>query len=110
MSGAYQTQALIKYDQHVSTKVIRGQLPDWMVGEEEAMCLYLGMNRTMAYKQLLSGSRSSKGAIRGDFSDYPPDICWLYNYRSCDSTTCKGRHVCHVCQGNHKGKAEAVGS
>ena len=104
VSGAYQTQVLIKYDQHVSTKVIRGILHDWVLGEEEGVCLYLVVDGTLAYKQL-TGSRSSKGAVRGDFADYPQDICWLYNNRSYDSASCKRRHVCQVCQGNHRCKS-----
>ena len=60
-SQGYQTQALIKYDQHLSTKVIRGSIPDWVLGEEEGMCLYLGVDGTHAFKQLTAVSRSGKG-------------------------------------------------
>ena len=105
MTGAYQTQVLIKYDQHVSTKVIRGTIPDWVVGEEEAMCLYLGVDGTYAFKQLTgSVTRSSKGAVQGDFSDFPQDVCWLFNFRSCDSSSCKRKHICSACSGLHRAK------
>ena len=103
--GAYHTQALIKYDQHVSSKVIKGLIPDWAVGEEEAMCLYMGVDGTYAFKQLtVPTSRSAKGAVRGDFSDFPQDVCWLYNFRVCENAACKRKHVCSVCGGSHKGK------
>ena len=94
VSRAYQTQALIKYDQHVSIKVIRGLLHDWVLSEEEAVCLYLGVDGMLVYKQLIAGSRSAKGALRSYFANYPSDICWLFNYRSCEPDLCKRKHVC----------------
>ena len=43
MGGAYQTQALVRYDQHVTSKVLRGSLPDWPFGDDEGCCLHLGV-------------------------------------------------------------------
>ena len=105
MSGAFLTQSLIKYDHHVSSKVIRGELPDWVLGEEEAVCLHLGVDGTVAYKQLAGGNKSSRSTSHGDFSDFPSDVCWLFNFRSCDSNFCKRKHVCHLCRGSHRGRA-----
>ena len=109
LSGAFQTLSLIKYDQHVSAKVIKGEIPDWILGEEEAVCLHLGVDGTLAFKQLTggfhtSGTRSGKGAVRGDFSDFPQDVCWLYNFRSCEANICKRKHICLACKGAHREK------
>ena len=96
VSGGYQTQTLIKYDLHVSTKVIRGMIPDGVLGEEEAMCLHLGVDGTMAFKQLAGTSRSVRGSSRGDFSDFPSDVYWLLIIDRVILLSAKG-NMCVIC-------------
>lgn len=36
--------------------------------------------------------------------DFPPEICYLYNYRTCPGN-CGRNHVCRVCRGKHEAKS-----
>lgn len=37
-------------------------------------------------------------------SDFPPEICYLFNYRSCTGN-CGRNHVCRVCRGKHDARS-----
>ena len=73
MGGAYQTQALIRYDQHVTSKVLKGLINDWPFGDDEACCLHLGSDGILSFRQLSFRSPRPQG-IHQDYSDFPQDI------------------------------------
>lgn len=35
-------------------------------------------------------------------SDFPPDVCFQFNYRQCYDENCNKAHVCRKCQGKHQ--------
>ena len=96
------TESLIKYEQAVTNKVIDGTLGDWITADPESAAIHLGADDTYAVR---GGNRPSWGrttsAISGksrDFSDWPQDICWLYNNTTCYFPKCRRSHLCSKCQ------------
>ena len=100
-SNAYATDALIKYEEAVTERVIRGQYQDWYPADPECLALHLGPDATYAIRQ--GGSRwtrqtsASSGGVR-DFSEWPKELCWLYNNTNCYFQRCKKAHVCAKCK------------
>ena len=97
----YATDALIKYDAAVTEKVISGQYSDWVAADPECVALHLGADATYAVRQ--GGSRWSRPAPASfgqsrDFSDWPKEICWLFNNTSCYFPRCKKAHICAKCK------------
>ena len=83
----YATDALIKYEAAVTEKVITGHYIDWVAAAPECVALHLGADATYAVRQGGSSrwscqTSTSFGQGR-DFSDWPKEICWLYNNTSC---------------------------
>ena len=78
----YATDALIRYEMAVTERVISGQYPDWVAADPECVALHMGADATYAVRQ--GGSRwghsaSSTFSTSRDFSDWPKDVCWLFN-------------------------------
>ena len=97
----YATDALIKYEAAVTDRLISGQYEDWVAADPECVALHLGADATYAVRQ--GGSRwarqssGSFGANR-DFSDWPKEVCWLFNNTSCYFPRCKKAHICIKCK------------
>ena len=97
----YATDALIRYESSLTEKVINGQCPDWLAADPECVALHLGADATYAVRQGGSRwSRQSPGAFGGncDFSDWPKEVCWLFNNTSCYFPRCKKAHICGKCK------------
>ena len=82
----YATDAMIKYESAVTDRVISGQYKDWVAADPECVALHLGADATYAVRQ--GGGRWSRqsSAFSGngrDFSDWPKEVCWLFNHTSC---------------------------
>ena len=99
--NVYATDALIRYEEGVTERVISGQYKDWSSADPECVALFLGADATYAIRQ--GGNRWSRqgssnfGPAR-DFSDWPKEICWLYNNASCYFPRCKKAHICAKCK------------
>ena len=98
----YATDALIKYEASVTDRVISGQYYDWVSADPECVALHLGADATYAVRQGSSGhwsrpSSANFGQSR-DFSDWPKEVCWLYNNTSCYFPRCKKAHICGRCK------------
>ena len=99
--NVYATDALIRYEDGVTDRVISGQYKDWVPADPECVALYLGADATYAIRQ--GGSRwarqssASFGPSR-DFSDWPKEICWLFNNTNCYFPRCKKAHICFKCK------------
>ena len=97
----YATDALIKYDMAVTERVISGQYPDWVAADPECVALHLGADATYAVRQggARWGRQSSSTSSSGrDFSDWPKEVCWLYNNTSCYFPRCRKAHICCRCK------------
>ena len=97
----YATDALIKYEAAVTEKIIMGQCEDWVAADPEFVELHLGADATYAVRQ--GGSRWARQSSGGsgtnrDFSDWPKEICWLYNNTNCYFPRCKKAHICAKCK------------
>ena len=98
----YATDALIKYEAGVTERVISGQYLDWVAADPECVALHLGADATYAVRQ--GGSRWGRqaqpaGFSQGrDFSDWPKEVCWLFNNTSCYFPRCKKAHICYKCK------------
>ena len=97
----YATDAIVKYEEAVTERVISGQYSDWSSADPECVALHLGADATYAVRQ--GGSRwgrHSSAAFGGnrDFSDWPKEICWLFNNTSCYFPCCKKAHICVKCR------------
>ena len=97
----YATNALIKYDMVVTEHVISGQYPDWLAADPECVALHLGADATYAVRQ--GGSRwgrqaSSTISSSRDFSDWPKEVCWLFNNTSSYFPRCKKAPICCKCK------------
>ena len=96
-SNLYATDALNKYVAVVTDKVISEEYTDWVTADPECVALHLGADATHAVCQ--GGTRLSRqspltlGSNR-DFSDWPKEVCWLYNITSCYFPRCKKAHMC----------------
>lgn len=54
-------------------------------------------------KQRRKQSGNSKPVKVDDVpSDFPPDICFFYNYRQCFDENCSRSHLCRKCHGRHR--------
>ena len=115
--NVYATDALIRYKEGVTERVISGRYRDWSPADPESVALFLGADATYAIRQ--GGNRwprqsSANFGTTRDFSDWPKDICWLYNNTSCYFPRCKKLHVCAKCKktghimGNCKSSEELV--
>ena len=98
----YATDALIKYEAGVTERVISGQYTDWVVADPECVALHLGADATYAVRQG-GGSRwgrapSASYSQGRDFSDWPKEVCWLFNNTSCYFPRCKKAHICVKCK------------
>ena len=98
--NVYATDALIRYEEGVTERVISGVYKDWSAADPECVALFLGADATYAIRQ--GGSRwqrssSNSGSTR-DFSDWPKDICWLFNNTNCYFPRCKKSHICAKCK------------
>ena len=97
----YATDALIRYEAALTDRVIGGIYPDWVAADPECVALHLGADATYAVRQ--GGGRWSRpqsgtlGSGR-DFSDWPKDICWLFNNTNCYFPRCKKSHICFKCK------------
>ena len=98
----YATDALIRYDMGVTDKVIFGELDDWVPADLESVAMNLGADATYAVRGSTQSSwpRAGSGISRNsrDFSDWPKDICWLYDNTSCYFPKCCWSHICSKCQ------------
>ena len=97
----YATDAMIKYESAVTERVISGQYYDWVAADPECVVLHLGADATYAVRQ--GGSRWSRpsSGISGtsrDFSDWPKEVCWLFNHTSCYFPRCRKAHICGKCK------------
>ena len=97
----YATDAIIKYEAAVTERVVSGQYPDWVAADPECVALHLGADATYAVQQ--GGSRwprQSSASFGGnrDFSEWPKEICWLFNNTSCYFPRCKKAHICFKCK------------
>ena len=84
--NVYATDALIRYEEGVTDRVISGRYKDWSPADPECVALFLGADATYVIRQ--GGSRwsrqsSSNSGPARDYSDWPKEICWLYNNTSC---------------------------
>lgn len=43
--------------------------------------------------------KTSKGEVP---EGYPDNNCFFWNYRVCNNVNCQKKHICRVCEGNHK--------
>ena len=100
-TNSYATDALISYEQAVTDRVISGQYSDWSAADPECVALHLGPDATYAIRQ--GGHRWNRqssgnpGSVR-DFSDWPKEVCWLFNNTSCYFQRCKKAHICVKCK------------
>ena len=97
----YATDAIIKYEAAVTDRVISGLYEDWVAADPECVALHLGADATYSVRQGGSRwSRSSSGNSGGnrDFSDWPKEVCWLFNNTSCYFPRCKKAHICFKCK------------
>lgn len=66
--------------------------------------LHKGVHSYQAAKQ--NKRRRNPGAMRSKQdetpSDFPPDVCFYFNYRQCLEENCPKAHVCRKCQGKHR--------
>ena len=97
----YATDALIKYEEAVTERVLSCRYKDWSIADPECVALHLGADATYAVRQ--SGSRwvwqsSASFGPQRDFADWPKDVCWLYNNTSCYFQRCKKSHICCKCK------------
>ena len=98
----YVTDALIKYELAVTDKVILGELPDWVSADPESAAIHLGADATYAVRGAGKqpwhrGSSGTSGSTRV-FSDWPREVCWLYNNTSCYFNKCRRAHICVKCR------------
>ena len=100
--GLYITESLIRYDLAVTDKVIQGTLQDWVAADPESVVIHLGADATYAVRGggRASWARSTSGSSGGsrDFSDWPRDICWLFNNTNCYFPKCRRNHICFKCR------------
>ena len=100
----FTTEALVSYERAVTTKVLRGSIPDWMASDAESVSLYLGVEGTFALRNAMANPRIPRSS-KSSWDDWPDTVCWLYNYRQCESAKCRRRHVCGFCRSkDHKAK------
>ena len=100
----FTTEALVSYERAVTTKVLRGSIPDWMASDAESVSLYLGVEGTFALRNVMANPRIPRSS-KSSWDDWPDTVCWLYNYRQCESAKCRRRHVCGFCRSkDHKAK------
>ena len=96
------TDALIKYELAVTDKVISGTLQDWVAADPESVAIHLGADATYAVrggnKPAWGRSTSGVSGNTRDFSDWPRDICWLYNNTACYFPKCRRSHLCSKCR------------
>ena len=99
--NVYATDALIRYEEGVTDRVISGRYKDWSPADPECVALYLGADATYAIRQ--GGNRwprqsSGNFGPARDFSDWPKEVCWLYNNTNCYFPRCKKAHICVKCK------------
>ena len=92
------TDYLIWYEAAVTKKVVDGLLNNWVTADPESGAIRLGVNATYAVRGVTrpGWNRQSSGGSNGsrDFSDWPRDVCWLYNNTHCYFKMCKRAHIC----------------
>ena len=99
--NVYATDALITYEKAVTERVLSGKYKDWVAADPECVALYFGANATYAVRQ--GGSRWARQSSANfgpsrDFSDWPKEVCWLFNNTTCYFPRCKKAHICFKCK------------
>ena len=82
----YATDALIKYEAALTDRVISGQYVDWVSADPECVALHLGAYATYTVRHggLRWSRQGSSYSIPGrDFSEWPKEVCWLFNNTTC---------------------------
>lgn len=110
--GVYTTEGLVLYEREVTSKVIRGELSDWLEVDLASDSRFLSYEYTFDHVSRLEhkGSANVKSKRKGvrktrspiyDFDKWEPDVCWMWNCRQCEG--CDRKHgVCGLCMGSHK--------
>lgn len=117
-SCKFSVKGLIDYDAYIVQRVMNGSMPAFGPDPIGAS-LHFSPNVLQETSPSFT-TRSGRGRRGGrrfrpnnqddkvDIpSDFPPEICYLYNYRSC-SGNCGRNHVCRVCKGKHDARSCTV--
>lgn len=118
-SRKFTPKGLIDYDQYIVQRVVNGIMPRFAPYPIGASLHFspniVSVNEPSSYQQRYA--RNRRGGRRGRQNnqddkvdipaDFPPEICYLYNYRSCQGN-CGRNHVCRVCRGKHDARSCTV--
>lgn len=112
----------IEYDRYIVDKFLKsksGKFDPDPVGSSltfspriipDSVDLCLGASLTKGTHSYIATKPPRRPAVRGARtsrsdevpSDFPADICFLFNYRQCNDDNCTKSHVCRKCNGRHR--------
>lgn len=117
-SRKFSVKGLIDYDAYIVQSVVNGTMPCFKPDPIGAS-LHFSPNviQDISPSFPFRSGRGRRGGrrMRQNYqeekleipSDFPPEICYLYNYRSCQGN-CGRNHVCRVCKGKHDARSCTV--
>ena len=127
--GAFGPDQLARYDHEVVSRVLKGELSDFIAGDVRSVQAHLSAEHMIVAKRMMSGSspqtgssQSGSGGGRGrrrrnrgprfdrQMSDWPPEFCWKWNNTECNFNPCYKKHACGECNGQHKSRDCRTGS
>ena len=107
--GAFSPKALASYDHKVVTRVIEGDLPDFVSGDTTSVEFHLSAEHISLVERMLSSNtqysggsssnppgsgrnrrrRQRGGGGGGPRNDWPNHVCWKWNNTQCDFDPCR---------------------
>lgn len=117
-SRKFSVKGLVDYDAYIVSRVLSGAMPGFGPDPIGAS-LHFSPNVIQELPQNITGYAQRQGRGRKNYrrrgqgnsseekveipSDFPADICYLYNYRSCPGN-CGRNHICRVCRAKHEAR------
>ena len=101
LSAIFSAEALAKYDNMVTSKVLSGVLPSYVAADHEATYTFLSAENTIAV-QKTSRKQGKYEAEKRKWFDCPRDVCARWILGICRKPDCERRHVCAACQADHR--------
>lgn len=112
----------IHYDRYIVDRFIRTKshgfepdpvgsslcFPPRVIPESVEIChggsLTKGIRSVAVSKQTKrrKGQNSPKSGRDEVPADFPADVCFYFNYRSCNDESCPRKHICRKCHGKHR--------
>lgn len=105
---SYMNCAYADYDHFVIDNFLKNPLAGFKVADSVAIGHSFHPAKLILDNQERGGTsrqkrKQNRKPVKGEIPDgYPENNCIFWNYRVCNNSGCQKKHICRVCEGNHK--------